>query len=166
MPRPKGSKNKVSKKATALIENIDEKIAALEEEVKQASEQLKSKKAELKKLMKAKKDQAEALLLGIAEQLPDPAAGLLLWDSASRFLRPLVYVRESGTLIWESGCGSGSTALGVCLAQRRGDGITLTEIRQPGGTLRTRVTVQEGQARSVLLSGVVRIGETALLTLP
>ncbi len=111
------------------------------------------------------KDRAEALLLSIAEQLPDPAAGLLLWDSKARFLRPLVYVRESGTLIWESGCGSGSTALGVCLALRRGDGVTLTDIRQPGGTLRASVSVQNGTAESVRLSGIVKIGETGLLSL-
>ena len=67
MPRPKGSKNKnprnkVTKKAAALIENIDEKIEALDGEVKQLSADLKARKAELKKLLKVKKDQAEALL--------------------------------------------------------------------------------------------------------
>ncbi len=70
MPRPKGSKNKVkvSKKAAAVIENIDGKIESLEGEVKQLSADLKGKKAELKKLLKVKKDQAEAVLAKQAEE--------------------------------------------------------------------------------------------------
>ena len=108
-------------------------------------------------------EEAESLLFTIAEQLPDPAVGLLQWDSASGFMTPLVFVRDSGTLVWESGCGSGSTALGAHLAMRHGNGITRSAIRQPGGTLCTEVHVARGKILSVLLTGEVRIGETALL---
>ena len=111
------------------------------------------------------KEAAEALLLAAAEKLPDPAVGLLRWDSAAGFMTPLVFVRQSGTLVWETGCGSGSTALGAFLAARRGDGITRSEIRQPGGTLCTEVFISGGRVRSVLLTGEVRVGRTESLDL-
>ena len=45
MPRPKGSKNKVS-----MIDNVDEKIAAVEAEIEKLTADLKAKKTELKAL--------------------------------------------------------------------------------------------------------------------
>ena len=68
MPRPKGSKNKTSKKAAVPAVNMDETIAALDAEVKQLSADLKAKKAELKKLVKAKKTQEEKLAAKQAEE--------------------------------------------------------------------------------------------------
>ncbi len=49
MPRPKGSKNKVT-----LPANIDEQIANVNAEIEELAGSLKAKKAELKKLMKDK----------------------------------------------------------------------------------------------------------------
>ena len=66
MPRPKGSKNKKTSQATAVVvENVDqisEKIAAVEGEIAAIGELLKAKKDELKALVKekAKADKAAA----------------------------------------------------------------------------------------------------------
>ncbi len=50
-------------------------------------------------------------------------------------LTPLVYVPGSGTVFWENSCASGTSAVGMALAEERGACVELT-LREPGGTLR------------------------------
>lgn len=95
--------------------------------------------------------QAERMLRKLADGLPDDAAGLLQWDG--EYMRPLVYVRNSGTMVWETGCGSGSTAIGLLRAWESGRETTETVIRQPGGTIRVLV----GRDGAVTMTGKVRI---------
>lgn len=104
------------------------------------------------------KEHAEHLLKRIAGILPDEAIGLLQWNREQRILRPLVYVRSCGSMVWENGCGSGSAAVGVREALNRGEGITETEIRQPGGTIRAAAVIRDGRADQVTITGKVRIG--------
>lgn len=63
MPRPKGSRNRVSRQES-IPENIDELIANVNAEIESLTASLKEKKAELKGL---KKDKVKADLL-LAEQ--------------------------------------------------------------------------------------------------
>ena len=51
-----------------------------------------------------------------AKELP-PVFGLLLFDEKEKSLKPLVAV-EDVSLIWERGCGSGTSAVGAYLAAR------------------------------------------------
>ena len=74
-------------------------------------------------------------------------------------MKPLVLVREAGTLVWETACGSGSTAVGAWRARRAGRDLE-TEVRQPGGTLRVRTAGEK-----IYLTGRVTIGETAWVSL-
>ena len=99
---------------------------------------------------------AEALLREIAEQLPDAAAGLLQWNRETREMIPLVYVRGSDSLVWEHGCGSGSAAVGAREAIRKGCGLTVTEISQPGGVIRTAAEAIDGKIASVTITGRIR----------
>ncbi len=105
-------------------------------------------------------EEAEALLLRAASLLPEPCAGLLQWDSAAHWMKPLVYVKESRSMVWETGCGSGSTAVGVLEAFAKGDGVHSLEICQPGGVIRTEAGILDGGVRSVRITGLVRVGET------
>lgn len=105
------------------------------------------------------REEAEELLRGAAEELEDPALGLLQWDEGKRTMKPLVLVREAGTLVWETACGSGSTAVGAWRARRAGRDLE-TEVRQPGGTLRVRTAGEK-----IYLSGRVTIGETDSVSL-
>ena len=82
------------------------------------------------------KKEAESLLLRIAEQMPEPAVGLLQWNRETQELLPLVYVRGSESLVWENGCGSGSAAAGALEALRSGLEKLTTPVWQPGGTIR------------------------------
>lgn len=48
---------------------------------------------------------------------------------------PVVYVRDADTLYYETACGSGTTALGLTLAEQKGVSINDVPIIQPSGML-------------------------------
>lgn len=48
---------------------------------------------------------------------------------------PVVYVRDVDTLYYETACGSGATALGLVIAQKKGRSIRKVPILQPSGLL-------------------------------
>ena len=101
-------------------------------------------------------DAAEGLLREIAARVPDDAVGLLQWKDG--YMRPLVYVRGSDTMVWETGCGSGSAATGAWEACRR-EGAARTAVRQPGGLIQVNARAEKGQIRELSITGRVRIGE-------
>ena len=80
-------------------------------------------------------------------------------------LLPLVFVKKSGTLVWETGCGSGSTAIGAWLASKKRDGITAIDIQQPGGIIRAEAEANNGLVTDIRITGRVRIGKTETLCL-
>ena len=108
--------------------------------------------------------EAETLLLEIAGQLPDEAAGLLQWDREKRYMQPLVYVRGSGSLTWEHGCGSGSAAIGTMEAFRGGE--KTVPVNQPGGTIRVTAEKENGAVTAVSITGAVRIGDENSIQIP
>ena len=69
-------------------------------------------------------------------------------------MRPLVYVRDTDTLVWESSCASGTCAVAAALALRQGEDIML-ELEQPGGLLTAFATVQQGVLTDLQLDGPV-----------
>ncbi len=77
-------------------------------------------------------------------------------------MTPLVYVRGSETMVWETACGSGTTAIAFWLASKAGYSLK-ARIRQPGGTMEAESEAREGALREIRLTGTVRIGETAFL---
>lgn len=79
--------------------------------------------------------EAEALLRRLAAERPEDAVGLLLWDDAHAYMRPLVLVKGSGTLVWETGCGSGSACIGAYRSCLGSPGLTRTLVHQPGGAI-------------------------------
>ena len=109
------------------------------------------------------KSQAESLLLRIAEKITAPAVGLLQWDASRKWMVPLVFVRESRTLEWETGCGSGSTAVAAWLFSGRENGKTETCVNQPGGCIRVRAEILAGRAESMEISGKITLREEGLL---
>ena len=112
------------------------------------------------------KQAAEELLKEAAASLPDEAAGLLQWNRETGFLRPLVWVRGSGSLVWENGCGSGSAAVGTAEALRAGNGTLTTEVKQPGGVISVTADAQEGSLLSVRITGKVKLDTETVIELP
>ena len=76
---------------------------------------------------------------------------------------PLVFVRGSGSMVWEQGCGSGSAAVGAAEALRIGATETEIRVRQPGGTIPAAVSANNGRILSVSISGGVRIGTETVI---
>ena len=104
------------------------------------------------------KEEAEKLLTLAAGTLPDEAAGFLQWDREKRYMLPLVFVRGSGSLVWEHGCGSGSAAVGALEAFRAGNGLLTTRVEQPGGVILSAAEARDGRILSVRITGRVRLG--------
>ena len=107
--------------------------------------------------------EAETLLRQIAGETADEAAGLIDWNPETGEMRPLVYVRGSHTMVWETACGSGSAAVGAAEAWRRGNGTVETAVHQPGGTIRAEAAAENGEILSVSITGFVRFGEEKIL---
>ena len=107
--------------------------------------------------------EAEAVLREAAEIFDDPALGLLQWREAGGRMTPLVWVRGSGTTVWENACGSGTAALACrkSLAEKRSAAVSAA---QPGGVLRAEAEYRDGGIRRVILHGHVRIGETGTVS--
>lgn len=77
-----------------------------------------------------------------------PASGLLLVGQVGGDLTldPYVYVRDTGTMYFETGCGSGSTAAGLMLAAQSGGGLAAQKIVQPSGMALYVSVEREGEA--------------------
>jgi diaminopimelate epimerase len=91
---------------------------------------------------------------------PFPGAlGLMFLDTAKNFMRPAVYVYATGSLVFESSCGSGSAALAVWQSRATRDGEVLGGAAQPGGIINTRVKKSGGKVVSVSIGGKVSLGE-------
>lgn len=109
---------------------------------------------------------AESLLKAIAATLPDEAAGLIRWNRETGEMIPLVYVRGSGSLVWEHGCGSGSAAVGALEALRQGEGTASTAITQPGGVIRVTAEAADGKIRNLSITGRISIGRKSVIEVP
>lgn len=64
-----------------------------------------------------------------------PAAGIIYvkQEDGQYSITPIVYVRDIDTLFLETACGSGTTALGLVLAKKKGSSIDKVSVTQPSG---------------------------------
>ncbi len=79
-------------------------------------------------------------------------------------MRPLVYVRETDTLVWESSCASGTCAVIAARALAKGQSLSL-ELFQPGGSLKAEAVLQAGRPVSLTLDGPVAFPRAGTLSL-
>lgn len=92
-----------------------------------------------------------------ARDMPD-AFGIMIWDEGAKTLNPLVCVQGS-TLVWEGGCGSGTSAVGAYLATREGKSVSV-DCKQPGGTMGATVEIIDGKIAKVQMRGTVFVVAT------
>lgn len=88
-------------------------------------------------------------------QISDEAFGILLFDEGELTLEPLVAVKNA-SLVWERGCGSGTTALGAALATKKQDSLSLG-LKQPGGVMYIDADWKDGCLHSLTLTVRVKI---------
>ncbi|RAW10418.1 diaminopimelate epimerase [Paenibacillus taichungensis] len=101
-----------------------------------------------------KRAQALARLLGLT--LGDKLIGILLYNSQSEELAPLIFVPQLDSLIWERGCGSGTASVGAYLAWSRQRKI-VQHIKQPGGAIKVMAEWNEAEVKQITIEGSVGI---------
>lgn len=105
-------------------------------------------------------EMAEKTLRGLADCLEEDACGLLQWVDG--FMIPLVYVKKTNSMVWETSCASGSTAIGCIAAARNKAGTAVTEVHQPGGKLTVEAGSENGMITEAFLTGETRLLEEGL----
>ena len=103
---------------------------------------------------------ARALLSRLEAE--DCCFGLMYANGSA--LRPLVYVRDTDTLIWEASCASGTCAVTAARALAENTPLTL-ELLQPGGSLTAGAELQNGALAALVLDGPVTFPRSGTLTL-
>jgi diaminopimelate epimerase len=117
--------------------------------------------------LESKSENFYAIKVELEKKFHLPAAlGVMFYDTASRFMRPAVYVRSVDTMVFESSCGSGSAALGIWLSREIADGTANYAITQDGGIIETEVVKRAGQVVRVTIGGEVKLGEPEELPWP
>lgn len=103
--------------------------------------------------------QAEDNIRAWCRELGCEALGIMLVDLDRRSIEPLVYVAGIDSLFWESSCASGTTAVGMYLAQAGENHACFSE---PGGELRFEL-LPDG---TPVLGGKVSFGEVKTALFP
>jgi hypothetical protein len=110
----------------------------------------------------------DLVLKGARHQLdawhPLDALGVMFYDPVRRFMRPLVYVAATESLVFESSCGSGTAALAAYLAGNPSGAEGPWEISQPGGTITARVKKEAGKIKTIGIGGPVSLGEPEIFS--
>ena len=106
------------------------------------------------------KDKGEGLIRALAKDFPADAIGLMYYQTDQHFLTPLVWVRATDTMIWESSCGSGSIALAAYLKRATKEDWSCCFL-EPGGSL--NVAMIDG---ALYLGGPVSFSQTKSIGYP
>lgn len=77
------------------------------------------------------------------------AFGILLFDETKHTLAPLVCVKGA-SLIWERGCGSGTTAIGAALALQEKKSFSLS-LQQAGGVMQIDAKYENDKLQDLVL---------------
>ena len=92
-------------------------------------------------VLKDKRERAELAVKKWCEELKAEGLGIMFLDmsggdrAGTGIMTPLVYIPGSGTVFWENSCASGTSAVGMYLAEKREKKIAET-LLEPGGELR------------------------------
>jgi len=84
------------------------------------------------------------------------AFGIMFYDEKAEFMRPLVYVKDTDSLIWERSCGTGTVALGVVMSNLGKRSIDLN-VNQPGGSMKIKTAWEGNSLKRIELKGMVYI---------
>ncbi len=84
------------------------------------------------------------------------AFGIMFYDEKKELMRPLVYVKDTDSLIWERSCGTGTVALGIVLSYSSQGSID-KNVNQPGGLMQITTTWGAHGVASIVLKGMVYI---------
>lgn len=92
----------------------------------------------------------DSLLSLLLERIDDMAVGIIPYEQKGHnqfSIRPFVWVKESGSKIFERSCGSGSYALALLMKEAKD--LKHLHIEQPGGTVMTEIADKHSIATTV-----------------
>ena len=98
--------------------------------------------------LKDDKDAAEDAIRNWCLKLGAECLGLMFLDRSAESIEliPLVYVPGADTVFWENSCASGSSAVGIYLANEKESAVDVT-MNEPGGSLRVTSNPHSGETR-------------------
>ncbi len=99
----------------------------------------------------------EKIICAAQEEVPCDACGVMFLEGDR--MTPVVYVKETDSLIWESSCGSGTMGAAVWLSDGKEDGVYTYYLKQPGGTIEAVVYREGGKVTECKMGGAVSISE-------
>lgn len=85
------------------------------------------------------------------------AYGIMFLEGES--MTPVVYVKETDSLVWVSSCGSGSMGAAVYLFRNEKEGAYTCRLHQPGGVIEASVLKENGRVTECRMGGPVVISE-------
>ncbi len=98
--------------------------------------------------------------------IPDmDACGVIFLDSETHRMTPLVKVIDTGSLVWEGSCGSGSVACAVAQSETLQNGGFACDYLQPAGTVRASVERRNGTVVGARIGGLVTLGKPQRISL-
>ena len=116
-----------------------------------------------------KRDQIVKDILGEVSLITKPASGIMIVSekAGKTSCEPFVFVRDIDTLYYETGCGSGSTSMGMVEAIKSGNSIKDFEIVQPSGlSLYVTINRDSDSFSTAFVDGPVEILEDCSFVLP
>ena len=87
------------------------------------------------------------------------AFGVMFFDKEKNYITPAVYVKDTDTTFFESSCGSGTLATVTYLGQDLKDGVLKFDIKQPGGTIASQISKENGEIKKITIGGVVKLSD-------
>lgn len=107
---------------------------------------------------------ADAVIDTIRDRTNAAAGGAIFLDDVQHSMTPYVWVRSTGTRVWESSCGSGTLASVIWLARNLKSGLYRLELRQPGGSLLAEVEKEYGHVCAGRIGGPITLEEEKVYT--
>lgn len=87
------------------------------------------------------------------------AFGIMYLDRYSMKMTPLVYVKATDSLVWESSCGSGTVAAAITMASGLRNGEKSYTFAQPCGSITAKITKRNGEFAEAVISGEISLGK-------
>ncbi|GHV83032.1 diaminopimelate epimerase [Spirochaetia bacterium] len=100
------------------------------------------------------KTAAESSWTKLGQPCPE-ALGVMFYDENKKLLSPAVFVYRTGTLVFESSCGSGSAAFVCFFFEEAQDTAGKLPITQPGGIIEAGIEKKNGKILSITIGGNV-----------
>lgn len=95
--------------------------------------------------------------LGLAESVPASGVMFISPSESGVSMRPVVLVRDIDTLFYETACGSGTTAVGLLEALKRGESVNLSVTQPTGMSINVRVAFDGFEFKQATISGPVEV---------